>query len=378
MDILNGLSIPPPDGYESNLDNPPNANYLVVPIITLCVVLSALAFAIRFYAKYVGKKLMVADYLTFVAFPIFVTYIYYIYKLSWTGGYLVHMWDIRLKDAPAFNFITFLATLLYLWIIALIKCAILLEWVAIFVPTSERNYFTWASWATCLAFAILSIVIFVLDLVNCTPFEANWNPLVPGGSCRFRIAQFGLASATTNFLLDLVPIFLAQKVIWGLRMPTHQKWSVSLIFLIGFVGCAASIVRLYYSTRFYVSNDVSYYFSILAITSLAETTAANIVLCAPHISKALLGLKHSKAAKAVKRYRTSKTSSACTDNSRSYHELREHHHRDGKLREHWFMSSKVDGAATRRSSLESGEPLSRPDAIYLGMYDGNGPTIQGL
>lgn len=61
MDILNGPSIPPPDGYESNFDNPPNGNYFVVPIITLCVVLSAVAFAIRFYAKYVGRKLIVAD-----------------------------------------------------------------------------------------------------------------------------------------------------------------------------------------------------------------------------------------------------------------------------------------------------------------------------
>ncbi|GAW13744.1 hypothetical protein ANO14919_031330 [Xylariales sp. No.14919] len=363
MDVLNGPSIPAPDGYTSNVDNPPNGNHIAIPIITLCVVLSAIAFPTRFYAKYVGRKLNVADYLTFVAFPIFWVYVYYSYKLSWTGGYLVHQWDIRLKDTPAFNYITWLATLLYLWIIALIKCAILLEWVAIFVPEGERNYVTWASWATCFAFVSLSIIIFILDLVNCTPFEANWNPLVPGSFCRFGIAQFGLASATTNFVLDLIPIFIAQKVIWGLRMPNHKKWGVSLIFLIGLAGCAASIVRLYYSTRFYVSNDVSYYFSILAITSLAETTAANLVLCAPFAPKALLGLKQSKAASAIRSYRASKSDPVSSNHTESYHELREPPaiRRSGK-REHWFNSSKIDGTITK-TSHESDGPLNQPHAL---------------
>ncbi|KAI1112789.1 hypothetical protein F5Y14DRAFT_452634 [Nemania sp. NC0429] len=260
MDISNRPGTPPPDGYESNFDNPSTGNYFAVPIITFCVVLSAVAIGVRFYAKFVERKLLVADYFTFVAFPVFWVYAYYSYKLSWTGGYLVHQWDIRLEDVPAYNYvcvhstllpscctrltiaqIIWLITLLYLWAIALTKCAILLEWVAIFVPKGERNCLTLASWATCLALLILAAILFILDLLNCTPFEANWNPSIPGSTCRFEISQFGIASSTTNFVFDLVPLFIAQKVIWGLRLPTHKKWGVSFIFLIGLAGCAASI-----------------------------------------------------------------------------------------------------------------------------------------
>ncbi|KAI0909668.1 hypothetical protein F4823DRAFT_593219 [Ustulina deusta] len=355
---LNGPTIPAPDGYVSMLDNPPNSNYIAIPIITLCVVLAAISFVTRFYAKFLGKRLNVADYLTFAAFPVFWVYVYYSYRLSWKGGYLVHLWDIRLGDVTEFNYITWLATLLYLWIIASIKCAILLEWVDIFVPQGERGYFTWTCYATCFAFTALSFIIFILDLVNCTPFEGNWNPLVPGVVCRFAIPQFGLASSTTNFTLDLIPLCLSQKVIWSLHLSWRKKIGVSLIFLFGLAGCAASLVRLYYSTRFYVSSDISYYFSILAITSLAETTAAILVLCVPFMPKALLGLGQTKALQLLKRYKTLKSEATYVNSSDAHYDSQELR-RIKKPKEHWFMSSRIGDTATSRS-YESERPLQNP------------------
>lgn len=134
--------------------------------------------------------------------------------------------------------VCWLATLLYLWIIALVKCSILLEWMTIFVPNGNHTYFNWTCYGTCAAICSLSITIFIMDLVNCTPFASNWDMLIPGGFCRFKIAQFGLASATTNFTLDLIPLILAQKVIWGLQISWNKKAGVSLIFLIGLMYVA--------------------------------------------------------------------------------------------------------------------------------------------
>ncbi|KAI1776998.1 hypothetical protein F4818DRAFT_408795 [Hypoxylon cercidicola] len=340
---LDGPSVPPPDGLLSQLDNPPNGNHIAIPFITVSVAVSATLFLMRFYAKFITKKLILSDYLTFVAFPIFWVYVYYSYELSWTGGYLVHQWDLRLKDTAAFNFITFTATLVYVWYIALIKCAILLEWVEIFVPRGERNFFTWAAWAMCVFFVSFSIIIFSLDMANCTPFEANWNLLAPGRYCRFQVPQFVLAIGITNFVLDLLPLILVQRVIWGLHLQWHKKLGVSFMFLTGLAAASANGVRIYYATRFYVSNDVSYYFSILAISSLAETLAANMVLCIPLVPRALQGLKQTKAYTLLKGYMTVKGdgNTANTNQSDGYYsssELR----RIRKPREHWFMSSKLD------------------------------------
>lgn len=321
--------------------------------------MSAVLFFMRFYAKFLTKKLIISDYLTFIAFPIFWVYVYYSYELAWTGGYLVHQWNIRLIDTAAFNFITFAATLIYVWYIMLIKCAILLEWVDIFVPRGERNSFTWAAWSTCFFFVSFSIIIFSLDAANCTPFEGNWNLLAPGRYCRFQVPQFVLAISIINFVLDLIPLGLVQRVIWGLHLPWHKKLGVSFMFLTGLAAASANGVRIYYATRFFLSNDVSYYYSILAISSLAETLAANMVLCIPFVPKALLGLKQTKAFTLLKGYMTVKgDTTAVTNQSNEYYSSSELRH-IRKPREHWFMSSKLDTNtkmnATVSDSVEESE-----------------------
>lgn len=58
---LNGPTIPPPSGSVSNFDNPPNGNHIAIPIITLCAIISAISYSIRFYAKYVMKKVNASD-----------------------------------------------------------------------------------------------------------------------------------------------------------------------------------------------------------------------------------------------------------------------------------------------------------------------------
>jgi hypothetical protein len=129
-------------------------------------------------------------------------------------------------------------------IIALIKCAILLEWVDIFVSDKKRGYFAWACYITCGIVVTLSIILFVMSMVNCTPFEANWDPLIPGGYCRFDVTDFGLASSTTNLVLDMIPLILVQKVIWGLKLSWQKKLGVSVVFLIGVAYVSTVLIAI--------------------------------------------------------------------------------------------------------------------------------------
>ncbi|KAI1383551.1 uncharacterized protein F4822DRAFT_420949 [Hypoxylon trugodes] len=337
---LGGPTIPAPVGSVSKLDDPPNGNHIAIPVITVCVIVSAIFYPIRFYAKYLTKKIIIADYLTVVAFPLFWVYVYYSYRLTWTSGYLVHEWDIRLKDIAAFSYVCWIATLLYLWILALVKSAILMEWMHIFVPDGRHNYFAWACYATSAAICCLCIILFIMDLVNCTPIARNWDPLIPGGVCRFDVPKFGLASATTNFTLDFIPLLLSQKVIWGLRLSRKKKLGISFIFLIGITGCVSSLVRLYFATRFYISSDTSYYFSILALCSMCETTCANLILCAPYVPKAIMGLKETQALRKLRQYMTLRNDITYINDSEVYFEAHElARAAKPKRREHWFSTT---------------------------------------
>ncbi|KAH8689032.1 hypothetical protein BGW36DRAFT_309012 [Talaromyces proteolyticus] len=328
--LLNGPATPAPNGTESNLDNPPNGNYIAIPIISVCVVVTVLSYALRFYAKYLLKSINVADYLTIIAFPLYWAYIYYSYRLSWTPGYLVHEWDIRLKDMAAFSYICWIATILYLFIVALVKCAILSEWTNLFFPKGTRNWLTYIWWTSGALISSLSFILFVLDLVNCTPFSGNWDPLAQGRYCRFSVPAFSVASAATNLGLELIPLTIAQKVIWSMHLTWKKRLGVSVIFLISIVGCVSSTVRLYYSTRFYTSSDSSYYFSILALCTLCETTCANLVLCVPSVPKVVRGLMQSRVFKRLRSRFTRTNASNTTDNSKDTG-------LSSKLQPDWFM-----------------------------------------
>jgi hypothetical protein len=216
-----------------------------------------------------------------------------------------------------------------------------------------------------------------MSMVNCTPFEANWDPLIPGGYCRFDVTDFGLASSTTNLVLDMIPLILVQKVIWGLKLSWQKKMGVSVVFLIGVAyvsavsianslltfcrsGIVAGIVRVYFATQFYTSTDTSYFFSIMALCTLCETTCAHLILCVPFTPKAMASLQQTKAYTGIKKYMSLRTNTTYGKGSDSFQELRETP-REGSARSHWFAGSK--GTANTSTSSSDDERLHRPSAV---------------
>ncbi|KUJ10083.1 uncharacterized protein LY89DRAFT_689922 [Mollisia scopiformis] len=310
---FNGPTIPAPAGQVSNVINPPNGNKIALAIISICVIVSAVLYMMRLYAKILTKQINVGDYLTLITFPLYWVYIYYSYRLSWSPGYLIHEWNVAIKDIPEFSYVCYVATCLYLWLIALIKIAILCDWTCIFASKGQRGFFAWTCFLTCGAVASLAIILFVMDLVNCTPFDRNYNPLLPG-SCRWSVPEESIVSAAANFALDALPLILAQRMIWGLHTTWGKKLGVSLIFLVGVIGMISSIVRLYYAVSFYRdSADTTYFFSIVALCTLCEITCANLVLCLPFAPKAIKGFKQTKTFLEIKSYMTSSKGSSVSE-----------------------------------------------------------------
>lgn len=114
-----------------------------------------------------------------------------------------------------------------------VKIAILLEFKAIFVPRGTRNYFFWITYITIGVILLLNVIGFVLVNANCSPYDGNWNAFAPGRFCRFNFGKLSVASAATNFVFDMVPLFLPQRIIWGLHTSRTKKLGVSIIFLVG-------------------------------------------------------------------------------------------------------------------------------------------------
>lgn len=79
---------------------------------------------------------------------------------------------------------------------------------------------------------ISAIVIVVMALNLCHPFEANWNPFMPGATCMDQQAFYTYASLP-NIITDVAMLILPMPVVWKLQASKKVKMGLVATFLLG-------------------------------------------------------------------------------------------------------------------------------------------------
>ena len=70
-------------------------------------------------------------------------------------------------------------------------------------------------------------------IAQCAPLREAWNPLrLTEKKCVF-LGIFVLIEELTNVMLDIAILVLPISVIQHIQLPVRQKWTLSLIFLLG-------------------------------------------------------------------------------------------------------------------------------------------------
>ncbi|KAL8832272.1 MAG: hypothetical protein Q9191_000371 [Dirinaria sp. TL-2023a] len=93
--VSEALAAPPPPGVIPNVQNPANLDNYVALTLTLCILISTIAFFVRMYTKlFVNRTLAAEDYVIVIAWiseavPTAI-------MTRYGGG--SHMWDVRYKD----------------------------------------------------------------------------------------------------------------------------------------------------------------------------------------------------------------------------------------------------------------------------------------
>ncbi|KAH6645398.1 hypothetical protein BKA67DRAFT_111379 [Truncatella angustata] len=166
------------------------------------------------------------------------------------------------------------------------KTAIILEWMRIFVPKGTRNFFFW----TCLSIlsvnaAFYVVAIFIINL-TCRPVQKSWYLMTPGVCFGAETRRhFDFSSACINLALDILILFLPQRTIWTLNMPSKKKIGVSLVFTIGLGACAAALGRVITGRTLFGSQDRTYDAAAPTLCVLAEMTCTFLVFSSPAILK---------------------------------------------------------------------------------------------
>lgn len=127
------------------------------------------------------------------------------------------------------------ARILYCVDLFLIKLAILLQLLRIFVPAHKRNVLFWTCHALIwLNFIYYAVYVF-LAIFLCRPVKLGWSSQVDPsatGTCLDLRAAY-ITGAVINTASDVSIVLLPQPWIWNLQLSLNKKIGLCAIFFIG-------------------------------------------------------------------------------------------------------------------------------------------------
>ncbi|KAI1652663.1 hypothetical protein F4813DRAFT_303643 [Daldinia decipiens] len=288
---LNSPALKPPDGVKPNFEHPLNKNTISLVSIFLCFVVGSTFLGIRIYMIFFKMRQQhIADYLMILAYPCWViTAVGSLRRIFGATGIFIHEWDFRGRDIAAYIKVIFMGMCFWAASTALMKSAILLEWIHIFSPTNTRTIFH-RSCKILLIFTPLFYASLIIALnLSCTPYERIWDKTV-AGTC-IDLKAINIAATATNVVLDIAILILPQRIIWKLKMSNAKKIGISAVFAVGIFACIAAIGLFTSMVNWVKSNDLTYHYSAVALWAIAESTCGTMIFCAPVIPKLFKGLK---------------------------------------------------------------------------------------
>ncbi|KAI0198477.1 hypothetical protein F4808DRAFT_435940 [Astrocystis sublimbata] len=300
---LDRPALDPPPGVDPNFDHPVNYNALGYAFSSVFLAFTVFAIGIRCYARlFVDKKFHLGDYILLPAFGLALWCIYTLFNSISSRGFLVHQWDIRIRDFPPYLYDVFILTNVFPAFLSVMKVAILIEWIHIFVPLGTRTPMFWSYHAMIWIVVLTTVVILILINVSCPDYKTHWETEVPDQCPGRRLpkGEIAVALSGTNFVADVLIFILPQRTIWRLNMPTRQKLVISAFFAVGLIACIAGILRFALQAQLSTSVDYTFGFSILSLTAIVEGAGAVFVLCIPCAPKAISQLKSTRLTLSLK------------------------------------------------------------------------------
>ncbi|OTB00612.1 hypothetical protein M426DRAFT_15296 [Hypoxylon sp. CI-4A] len=273
--------VPPPDGVQSNFDNPPNGNATMNGVVSVSLALTIIVMIIYMFGK-LRTKLHIEDYLVIPALGAFITCHVFVYRITATTGYFVHGWNLQVKDQAWHLFNIYISTSMYNVTMIFLKTAILLQWARIFTPGSRGTFF-WLCYIVAALNAIFYVATILIDLLYCHPVQYHWNKLIPGHCGNDDLLS--PLSAAINVLLDVTILILPQKVIWKLNMSLKNKIKVSVVFIAGILCIVSASIRLNFAVKLLTAGDYAYDSSFELILGSLEMTFAFLTFSLPSVPK---------------------------------------------------------------------------------------------
>ncbi|MCJ1313891.1 hypothetical protein MMC25_007571 [Agyrium rufum] len=145
---------------------------------------------------------------------------------------------ILIDNVPLFAKVAIFVEVIYNPAIIAIKGSILLLYARLF-PGREFRKLLWGSFAFVV---IYSVIQAFLDIFQCVPVSAVWDPTVQNPRC-IDLDSGLIVCSSINIATDVLILALPVPKLWALKISTEKKVQLIGIFLVGGFVCIVSIIR---------------------------------------------------------------------------------------------------------------------------------------
>ncbi|KAH8669362.1 hypothetical protein BGZ61DRAFT_460954 [Ilyonectria robusta] len=246
--------LPPPDGYVVDFDNPQQQraldHYLIFgilgPLALICLVQ-------RIYTKhFITGSLKIDDVLICLAWVASVVMqSVQIWSVS-IGGLCHHAWEMPIEVFEKHMLSSYIVAPIFITCNGLSKTSLL----TFYLQISPQKWFRITIWATIIMVASYTTTIAMLLLFGCKPIRASWDPYAfATGKC-VNAAVMYIAIAVANIVSDVILFIIPIPTIVRLKMPLVQKVGAGVMFGIGSVTVATSIIRMIYLPSLLGASDI--------------------------------------------------------------------------------------------------------------------------
>ncbi|KDN71752.1 putative integral membrane protein [Colletotrichum sublineola] len=248
-------AFPAPPGVKVDLDHPQQQKVLEHYLIFgIGGTLATIALAQRFYTKiFLSKGLQMDDAFMTLGWAAAIATQGLMVASIIDGGMCAHVWEMTTSTFERYAFLTYIAAPVYMLCNGFTKLSLL----TFYLRLSPQRWFRISVWISIVVVCLYTGIITMMMFFHCHPIRKAWDIKITEGSC-LDAGIFYMATAVSNIISDIVLFILPLPTLFSLRMKMALKIGAAVLFAIGSMTVATSIVRLYYLPPVLKSTDVSW------------------------------------------------------------------------------------------------------------------------
>ncbi|KAK1657062.1 integral membrane protein [Colletotrichum godetiae] len=297
--------IPAPPGITVDFDHPRQQKVLEHYLLFgIGGTIAFIALCQRFYTKlFLSKGLQVDDAFMFLGW---VTDQIDTASIA-EGGMCVHAWEMPMSRFVRYSITTYVTAPVFMLCNGFTKLSLL----TFYLHLSPQKWFRISVWTGIAVVSLYTACITILMLFHCNPVRKAFDFTITGGKC-LDVGILYMATAVSNIITDVMLFILPMPMIFSLRMKMASKIGAVIIFAIGSMTVATSVVRLTYLPPLLVSVDPSWDAAPANIWTFVEANLFVICGSMPtlrkffkHFAPKLMGSSTNPSSYAVGGYRMS-------------------------------------------------------------------------